>query len=148
MSKYEVNLIRTSLLYFKCYNIIFAGKTCLLISYTTQAFPNEYIPTVFDNYSANVQVSTTLKKNQTNYSQSAILRQMGASSTWVFGIQLDRMTTTDSGHCLTHKQQGFIEISSIITDTPDNKDVFLVCFSVVSPTSYDNVRQKWITEVK
>lgn len=34
------------------------GKTCLLMSYANDAFPEEYVPTVFDHYAGKIVYSS------------------------------------------------------------------------------------------
>ncbi|KAH3745830.1 Rac1, RHO family GTPase [Pelomyxa schiedti] len=88
------------------------GKTSLLISYTTHAFPKTYVPTVFDNFNA---IEMYLNKP----------------------VNLVLWDTAG--------QEDYDKLRPL--SYPDT-DVFVICFEITSRDSYENVRSKWIPEIR
>jgi len=89
------------------------GKTCMLMSYVCQAFMEDYIPTMFDNFSAIEEIDGELV--------NVIL--------WDTAGQEDYETIR-------------------LTTCFPNTHIFIVCFSVIHPDSFHNVKQKWLEELK
>lgn len=87
------------------------GKTCLLILYTNNKFPLDYVPTVFDNYAVTVMIG---------------------DEPYTLGL-FD-----------TAGQEDYDRLRPLSYPLTD---VFLVCFSVISPPSFENVKEKWFPEV-
>ncbi|KAJ0241870.1 Rac-like GTP-binding protein ARAC3 [Hirschfeldia incana] len=89
------------------------GKTCLIISYATaKPFPTDYVPTVFDIYSANVIVDGN-------------------------SISLGVWDTA-----------GLADYNRLRRLNYHSPDVFLLAFSLVSKSSYENVAKKWVPELR
>jgi len=88
------------------------GKTTLLVSYTARAFMDDYVPTLFDNFSAIEEVDG----------------------------QCINMILWDTA--------GQEDYYALRTRMYRNTDIFLLCFSTVHMDSFDNLKHKWITELR
>ena len=88
------------------------GKTCSLISYTTNVFPRGSAPAGFDNYVARV------------------LR----------GDTVVHLGLWDTG--------GAEDYDRIRPLSYPGTDVFILAYSVISPSSFDNVAAKWVPELR
>ncbi|KAL0485494.1 RAC1 [Acrasis kona] len=88
------------------------GKTSMLISYVEDRFPEDYIPTIFDNHNATVMWDHKV-------------------------VNLGLWDTA-----------GQVNYENLRPLAYPNTDIFLICYSVVDPLSYENVKYKWAPEVR
>ncbi|CAD5227028.1 unnamed protein product [Bursaphelenchus xylophilus] len=88
------------------------GKTCLLIVFSKDQFPDVYVPTVFENYVADTEVD---------------------------GKQVELALWDTAG------QEDYDRLRPL--SYPDT-DVILMCFSIDSPDSLENIPEKWTQEVR
>ncbi|KAN0034352.1 hypothetical protein ACTFIV_000855 [Dictyostelium citrinum] len=91
----------------------YVGKTCLLISYITNNFPSEYIPTIIDNHTMEHNVGSEEK---------VILELWDSASQSEYNL-------------LRPKNY-------------QNANIFLICFSIISNSSFNNVFSKWNPECR
>ena len=105
------------------------GKTCLLIVFSKDQFPEVYVPTVFENYVADIEVDGKCV-------ELALWDTAGMKLIWTL--------TTLLYYDITG-QEDYDRLRPL--SYPDT-DVILMCFSIDSPDSLENIPEKWTPEVR
>ncbi|VDN91982.1 unnamed protein product [Brugia pahangi] len=119
------------------------GKTCMLISYTTDSFPVEYVPTVLAS-------SLYINSCSANTHHKIFVCQR---SHLMAGSEFDNFSAqmTVDGYPVnlglwdTAGQEDYDRLRPL---SYPQTDVFVLCFSIVAPVSFDNVLTKWIPEIR
>ncbi|XP_037676697.1 rho-related GTP-binding protein RhoU isoform X1 [Choloepus didactylus] len=114
------------------------GKTSLVVSYTTNGYPTEYIPTAFDNFS-----ETSKPCFNEDPCSPPPLHQIPAS--WRKAVVSVDGRPVRLQLCDTAGQDEFDKLRPLCYT---NTDIFLLCFSVMSPSSFQNVSEKWVPEIR
>ena len=103
----------------------------MLISYTTNAFPGEYVPTVYVSFRA------PCSKARTRW-QSYLMTDGNSFDNYSASVMVDG-NPISLGLWDTAGQEDYDRLRPL---SYHQTDVFLICFSIVSPPSFDNVTSK------
>ncbi|KAM9769785.1 rho-related GTP-binding protein RhoU-like isoform 1-T1 [Menidia menidia] len=98
------------------------GKTSLVVSYTTNGYPAEYVPTAFDNFTVMVVVDG-----------KPVRVQLCDTAGQKWGLEDGSIND---------------ELELLRPLCYRNADVFLLCYSVVRPCSFRNLTSKWVPEIR
>uniref|UniRef100_A0A8C9KMH2 Ras homolog family member A n=1 Tax=Panthera tigris altaica TaxID=74533 RepID=A0A8C9KMH2_PANTA len=73
------------------------GKTCLLIVFSKDQFPEVYVPTVFENYVADIEVDGKQKTSQKNGLRKSSTSVPMCPSFWLETRRIFGMMSTQGG---------------------------------------------------
>lgn len=119
------------------------GKTCLLFSYAHQEFMAEYVPTVFDNFTVNIVVSADNQLHTGEVFLSSETNQTPKKRT--HRHEEDDKTVISMALWDTAGQEDYHRLRPLAY--PDT-DIFLMCFSLTHPSSFNNIKSLWVPELQ